>query len=280
MFCGTYRIDDILGGVTQPGQPFVPYYTWALSPIRTVDWHDGTDAEEWGTPVVGFTHGGTMIAWSDSTIGIVGRLFPKDFTNWVGPTFNPTFSARDSISWLETQTIGFSGQYPSLPPYTPLGRSDSTISITWRQPRLLGAHVHYNRLCHTPADAMANVNAAALSITPWNAERWYPSIDIIADTLLGDHREGITWEDDFQSFKAVYFQSLLTSTSNVTSLTNRAYHIVLTDDSATTWPSGELFPQTAVLGEHDTSTGGSGGDSVCDRLSGSEITAGVVAGVG
>ena len=230
--------------------------TW--SNIETVDWHAGTDAEQWGTPVVGYTHGGMLFAWSDSTLGIVGRLHPLDLFNFTWATFPATFSARDSISWVETQSIGFAGQYPSLPPYTPFARADSTIGITWRQPRLFGAHIYYNRLRHSPTDAMVNINPSGLSIAPWNAQRWYPSIDIIADSTGTDQREGITWEDDFQTLKAVYFQSLLTPSTNVTSLTNRAYYIVLTDDSVTTWPNGELFPQTAVLGEHDTSASGSG----------------------
>ena len=228
------------------------------SNIETVDWHAGTDAEQWGTPVVGYTHGGMHFAWSDSVLGIVGRLHTLDLSNFVWTTFPSTFSARDSISWGETQSVGFAGQYPSLPPYTPLRRTDSTIGITWRQPRLFGAHIYYNRLRHTATNTMVNLNASGLSIAPWNAERWYPSIDIIPDSTGIDHREGITWEDDFQTLKAIYFQSLLTPGTGATNLTNRAYYIALIDDSVTSWPNGELFPQTAVLGEHDTSAAGSG----------------------
>ena len=194
----------------------------------------------------------------DRLVRLLPRLFPKDFTTWTGGAFNPTFSARDSITWADKQSFGYAAQYPSVPPWTPRTRTDSTIGITWRQPRLTRDDIRYNRLVHTAADAMVNLNPGSLSIASWNAKRWYPSIDIIPDTATGIQREGIVWEDDFQSLKVVYFQSLLTPISGITALSNRAYYVVMTDDSVTTWPNGEIFPQTAVLGEHDTASGAVG----------------------
>lgn len=238
-----------------PYQEIVGYNT---SAIYHVDYHKGTAAEVWGTPVISFTHGGGVIAWSDSAIGIVGRLFPLDLSSWIWPFPIPVLSARDSVSWPETQTYGFAGRYPTLPPWTPVARTDSTVGISWRQPAPAVDDILYQRLKHTPADALATLKPAALVLSPWLGKRWYPSIDIVQDTAGLDHNEGIVWEDDFNGFKTLQFQSLKTSASGVTSLWNRAAYIVRTDDSVTTWPYGELYPQTAVLGEHDTSLFGQG----------------------
>lgn len=238
-----------------PYQEIVGYNT---SAIYHVDYHKGTAAEVWGTPVISFTHGGGVIAWSDSAIGIVGRLFPLDLSSWIWPFPIPVLSARDSVSWPETQTYGFAGRYPTLPPWTPVARADSTVGISWRQPAPAVDDILYQRLKHTPADALATLKPAALVLSPWLGKRWYPSIDIVQDTAGLDHNEGIVWEDDFNGFKTLQFQSLKTSASGVTSLWNRAAYIVRTDDSVTTWPYGELYPQTAVLGEHDTSLFGQG----------------------
>ncbi|MGE3800667.1 MAG: T9SS type A sorting domain-containing protein [Candidatus Kapaibacterium sp.] len=254
-----YKLVDYSGVVNPPpGTPPLPPYTWSFSPVRHVSWYDGPDAELWGTPVVGYTHGAAVIAWSDSSAGIISRLLPRNFNNWVDTLFyNLAFSPPDSLTLADKQTFAFSAQYPSLPPWTPITRTDSTIGITWRQPRLTRDDIRYNRLLHTPADAIVRPNPPSLSIATWNAKRWYPSIDIIQDTATGIHREGITWEDDFQSMKVIYFQSLLTPSSGITGLSNRAAYVVLTNGGGTTWPDGEIYPQTSVLGAHDTSSSGS-----------------------
>lgn len=243
--------------VIQP-EPYQWITGWNTSTIFNVDYHRGTNAEQWGTPVVSFTHGAAVIAWSDSTLGIVGRLFARNAVHWNPPYPTPTLSARDSISWPETQTYGFAGQYPTLPPWTPTARADSSVGASWRQPAASSQDILYQRLGHTPADALVTLKTGALVLAPWLASRWYPSIDIVQDTSGSDHNEGVVWEDDFNGLKTLQFQSLKTSSSGTTSLWNRAAYIVRTDDSITTWPSGELFPQTAVLGEHDTSLFGQG----------------------
>ncbi|MCB0711016.1 MAG: hypothetical protein KDD67_01665 [Ignavibacteriae bacterium] len=49
--------------------------------------------------------------------GIVARLFPRNFNNWVDTLFySLAFSAPDSLTLADKQTFGFSAQYPSLPP--------------------------------------------------------------------------------------------------------------------------------------------------------------------
>ncbi len=247
-------VDDYVGVVNPPGQPPLPLYTWEASPLRTVDWHSGINAEKWGTPVVGFTHGSVMVAWSDSIIGIVGRLFPKDFTTWTGPAFNPAFSARDSISWVYSQTNGGKGSYPSVPPWTPFGGGDSTLAIVWRHSN----DILYQRLQHTPTDAMTEVYPLPINMTPGSGTAYYPSIDISQYTFNGTRREGVVWEEDIFAFHTLQFQSLQTSSTPSTGLWNRATYFALEDDSVNIWPPGELFPQTAVLGEQDTSTMGQG----------------------
>lgn len=242
-------------GTGNPNNP--SSFTLLFSPLHTIDWHDGTDAVQWGTPVVATTDGATVFAWSDSAIGIVGRLYPFSPTNYNWPSFSPTLSARDSISWIGTQTTGFSGKYPSMPPYTRLHAADSTIGITWRQPNVIDSDVMINRLQHTAADALVNVNAAGASISPWNGLRFFPSMDLNQDTSSSLIDEGVTWEDDFLSYKAIYFQALRTDpASQVTTQTARSGLIVLEDDTVTTWPYGVLYPQGASIGEHDTSTAG------------------------
>ena len=232
------------------------YVAVYFSNLTHVDWHKGFNAEQWGTPVVGYSHGGVHYAWSDSVLGIVGRLQPLTLSTFGGSFGTITFSPPDSISWAETQSIGLAAQYPSIVPLTPVSKTDSTIGITWRQPRTGQQDIRYNRLQHTATDAMVNVNPSSLSLAPWYAQRWYPSIDIISDTVAGISREGITWEDDLTSLKVIYFQSLLTPSSGITAMSNRAYYVVATNGGGVTWPNGEIYPQTSYLGEHDTSLAG------------------------
>ncbi len=239
-----------------PGSPWLSTY---FSPLHTIDWHAGTDAEVWGTPVVSMTDGATLFAWSDSVIGIVGRLYPYSIWNYSNTAFGITLSARDSISWISTQTTGFSGKYPSMPPYTRLHANDSTVGIVWQQPRPAKSQVMFNRLQHTTADALVNVNPSGQSITPGNGFRYFPSIDLNQDTSSATIDEGVAWEDDFLTYKTVYFQALMTdATSQLTTQTKRSTLIVLEDDSVTSWPNGELYPQGASIGAHDTSAADSG----------------------
>ncbi|MCB0714140.1 MAG: T9SS type A sorting domain-containing protein [Ignavibacteriae bacterium] len=252
------KVVDYSGIVNPPGQPPLPLYTWEPSPLRTVDWHWGSNAEQYGTPVVSHTHGGVMVAWSDSLIGIVGRLFAKDFTKWTGPLFNPTFSARDSISWVYSQTNGGRGTYPSIPPYTPPNGTDSTLGIVWRQSGATTHDVLYQRIQQTATDAMVEVYPTPINMTPGYGTAYYPSIDITQYTTNGTRREGVVWEEDIFEFLTIQFQSLQTSSTPSTGLWNRATYFALENTSTNTWPPGELFPQTAVLGEHDTSNAGQG----------------------
>lgn len=247
------RVTDII----QP-YPYQEIIGYNASTIYTVDYHKGTTAELWGTPAISFTHGSAMIAWSDSTLGIVGRLFPLTLSSWIWPFPMPVLSARDSISWPERQTYGFAGQYPTLPPWTPTARTDSSVGISWRQPSVSYDDILYQRVRHTAGGTMMNMKPAALVLSPWLGKRWYPSMDVVQDIGGSDHNEGVVWEDDFNGLKTLQFQSLKTSSSGITSLWNRAAYIVRADNSTTTWPYGELFPQTAVLGEHDTSLFGAG----------------------
>lgn len=231
--------------------PYTELIAYVKSPIQHVDYHYGTNPEQWGTPVISYMHGGAPIAWSDSVLGIVGRLFP--IGNWNTWTTIQSLSPRDSISWQETLNYGFAGQYPSVPPYTPLSRTDSATGIVWRQPNVTSQEIMYNRIGQTPTNGLMRLKAGSISFATWVAKRWYPSIDVMQMATGGTHREGIVWEDDFLSYKTLQFQSLQTSSTGVTGLWNRASYIVRQNNMSHSWPNGMLHPQTAAIGEHDTS---------------------------
>ena len=124
---------------------------WTVAaPIRSLGYHYGLDAEEWGTPVISSASGtdvGEYVAWSDSTVGIVAQVRLLDTNIFLN---NPVWTAPDTVSRHHT-TAGFgSGQYPAMPPFTHRDLAQESLPIVWQQPGVTSTGISYARLDYTP----------------------------------------------------------------------------------------------------------------------------------
>jgi hypothetical protein len=195
-----------------------------LRPIERVAIHDGSDPQQWGTPVVSSLHGGEMIAWSDSAVGVVARLRRLGSGSYGGLDT----IVRGPGAW----TWNGSGQYPSMPAFAHVAGRDSSIALVWQQPtydpystgELEGSAIIYERLVDTvkaSGDTILQYNRMQLSHN--DARRHlHPSIDMTQDVWYGA-QEGVAWESfapGYDPLKGleysqtwVHFASIWTNTS-------------------------------------------------------------------
>ncbi len=186
--------------------------------IEPVGVYEGADPEKWGTPVVSALHGGELIAWSDSLVGIVARLRR-------GST---TYGTPDTLLHAVPNQSG-AGSYPSMPPFAHVQGRDSSIAIVWQQPAVTfddpnGSRIMYMRLVDTvtaSGDMLLKKNVMQLSQND-ATRHLHPSIDMTQDAWYGA-QEGVSWEsvrsiydplkDLFYTRTWVHFSSIWTSTS-------------------------------------------------------------------
>lgn len=187
-------------------------------PVQVVDTLLGKVPEEWGTPVIARLDGGEMIAYSDSTVGIVARL----------RRLGGGFGRRDSIS-LDQTILQRAGQYPSMPPFAHIAGRDSSIAIVWEQPVYdpsapARTDIMYARLVDSASatgDSIIVLNRATINHNDGDVHV-HPSIDMTQNVWYGAE-EGVTWESHeafFNQLKQqwdlrtwVHFSSLFTETA-------------------------------------------------------------------
>jgi len=161
-----------------------------LRPIEEVDTLLGRDPEQWGTPVASSFDGGTMVAWSDSSVGIVARL------RRLG---TGSYSRPDSVSLALTGQYG-AGQYPSMPPFAHIAGRDSNAAITWQQAMPDGTSgIQYARLVHAVSSGLDTIRVLnRMRIDhPDGGRHLHPSIDMTQNVWFGA-QEGVTWESQYR----------------------------------------------------------------------------------
>ncbi len=229
-------------------------------PIIEVGQHKGMDPREWGTPVVSSLNGGDVVAWSDSSVGIVARFRKRIFIPgaWGGGVLSPI----DSVS-LGDPGYGGLNQFPTMPAFAHVRSLDSNVGISWQQtfftasPPVSG--IIYARLKHTDstgADSLVNRNYTWLSTETDRA--LHPSMDLGQD-VWNNVYEGITWETMEPSTNGfglwdtwLTFRSTWTPTNerpgwdsiDVTQLWGLAKLRVVEDK---VWEDGFIYPNTASL---------------------------------
>ncbi len=221
------------------------------SNIWFVDYHTGTDSTKWGDAVVNAEHGGDIIAWGDSTLGIVSRV------RLLQPSGMPAIlSARAQVSSsYHTPNVG---RWPSVPTFAHRAAIDSNCGIAWNQPYPSSpfSNIFYRRIVQTPAvggvPGIAVVNFQQISP---NADRLgRPSIDQTQDVW---HRvqEGVTWVRDHPStgvLSKIWFSSLYTETKQGTSgdsIEPTQLWVATYIDGPKLGINGDSYPTTAALNE-------------------------------
>ncbi len=176
-----------------------PVMTFSPTPVKvSVGYHDGLDANEWGTPVISTARFGEYIAWSDSSFGIVARGILLDST----VTAPITWAATDTVNTVLTDIGMMPGQYPAMPPFAHREIDDSTVAIVWQQtddPTGFAPSTYtgifYARLQYVPPPTGPAVNLllttianTVLYLSPYNGyadarEFLHPTIDQSQDAL-------------------------------------------------------------------------------------------------
>ncbi|MBS1913040.1 MAG: T9SS type A sorting domain-containing protein [Bacteroidetes bacterium] len=171
-----------------------------LGPYEYVDAHAGANPLQWGTPVVCRMNGGDVIAWSDSTLGIVARFRRQDTNsnNWW--TRRGTYSSRDMISqWFQT-TIGAVEQFPTMPAFAHVTSLDSNAGIAWQwRPRdttFKESDIIYAHLADTTIGGAPSIKnlyvPQMLNKSGFNG--YHPSMDLWQEGRKRAY-EGVTWEE-------------------------------------------------------------------------------------
>ncbi len=197
------------------------------TPLRTVGFHYGSDAEKWGTPVLSSAGFGEYVAWSDSTVGIVARGRLLD----TAVVFVPTWTPLDTVNLFWTDTIGMPpGQYPAMPPFTHRALNDSSAGIVWQQQWPPYTGIFYGRLYYTPPPSGPAIRidypiTGDLFLSPHanlganTQQHLHPSIDQSQDGL-GRVMEGVTWERNYyiahqdNYITDIFFRSILFDTAS------------------------------------------------------------------
>ncbi len=159
----------------------------------------GIDPQQWGTPVVSSAHGGDIIAWSDSSVGIVAAVRKLD-AGVNGWSRSGQLSRLDSASLYDPSYGGGFDMFPTMPAFTHVRSLDSNVGMAWQrifpvsEPPISG--IMYMRLEHadstiTGRDSLINHNYTWLSTTSERA--FHPSMDM-AQGIWNNVYEGVTWE--------------------------------------------------------------------------------------
>ena len=184
------------------GMAISPDDTTANVPVqksRGVEWvwrYNGLNDTLWGTPVVSRLDGGEMIAWSDSTQGIIAMFRRMGHgTNWWQP-----FGA--GVKYLAPTAVDASPLtgaeiYPSMPAEGHVAGLDSTIGIVWQHilPGSQGSRIEYARIAHVAPFGANNILSYSQMFLNQGGDRdnRHPSIDATQD-VWGGVQEGVTWE--------------------------------------------------------------------------------------
>ncbi len=186
-----------------------------ILPTEVVGELRGRDPEKCGMAVVSSLHGGDLIAWSDSTIGIAARL---------RRLYTGSYGTPDSISLMAAVQYGYPPEaiHPSMPPFAHVAGRDSTVGLVWQHSTLDGSMIMYARVIDSvtaTADTLMIRNMIPVSQND-AAHHRHPSIDMTQDIWYGA-QEGITWESHRQLYDPVkgprtetwvHFSSLFTET--------------------------------------------------------------------
>lgn len=187
---------DIRRGNHWVGRTLTPFII--NSQIRHVDWHKGLDPVVWGTPVICRANAADILAWSDSTLGIVARTrIPLDsakISSW--PVVPAIFSARLLVSQGFTTTYGVAGNRPSVPPFAHVASHDSSCAIVFQQPVTPpNSAIVYQRVWQdstVPTGLRLKVLAPSV-ILGGPGLLGNPSVDQTQDAL-GRRQDGVAWE--------------------------------------------------------------------------------------
>ena len=198
---------DFNQGNPQQGTSSYPQQIWWYSPLRTVGYHKGLDAERWGTPVVSSCDFGEYFAYSDSTVGIITRARVLDSIPSPFSANPPDWSIYDSVEIEHWGGFAPIGQYPTMPPFGHRGRNDSTVGLAWQTSLNFGlytgimyARMHLIDTAATPEIWSLLHETGTMFISPNEDEGLFdpvaylhPSLDATQDGLDRLH-EAATWE--------------------------------------------------------------------------------------
>ncbi|MEP7217833.1 MAG: T9SS type A sorting domain-containing protein [Bacteroidota bacterium] len=200
-----------------------------LSTLKLISYHSYVWSQDslWGTPIVSSLWGGDMIAWSDTTAGIVARFrsLGSGGNWWLETAPNVSYSPPDTVSKPFTMLYR-PGNYPSMPPFAHQAGKDSNIAIVWQQPTAFNRiAIKYIRLVDTVQAGTHTIRNVLPYLTVSHNEdsiNLHPSIDMTQDVWYGA-QEGVTWESFDQRIgtiktttqSTVHFSSLWTTTHHL-----------------------------------------------------------------
>ncbi len=170
-----------------------------FQPLESIVLHKGNDARKWGTPVISQLHGGVLMAWSDSLLGvraILRRLAPTP--QWWARWGAAPGSYSSVLAISSNRAGGGIGKYPTVPTYVNMASADSSVTVTWQHELNPNSSViACARVVQMPVTltAVPLVLSGTVRDVSQNADvQGFPSMD-----QTQDHnavvQEGIVWEN-------------------------------------------------------------------------------------